>query len=242
MDYSMDAIAGKIVLVIVALSILVALGGSAVFMFLFDDPSLVLTMIMGVNVAAGPADAVPFAQGVGAAMFLNIAKIVLMKRAVTGALKRDAVSAKLYLQGQYFLRLVLTGVVLLGVGWLHGMPGEAGNPQYVNFMGTFFGILTFPLAMYSSRFFIKDIKDAPVELESSDEQEKSPVQSAVDLLKAIGVEPEEPEPEETPEEPETSTPEEPAPAETQEKPAPPTQEEPAPPIQEKPEPPKSNEP
>jgi|GEM_PF-830716 len=193
MDYTMEAVANKMAMVIAALSVAVTLLGFAAFTLIAGnpEPGLVPGMIMGVNATtASTADTVPFAAGVLAAMCLNIAKVFLMKRAVNNAVKRDAVSSKLYLQGQYFVRLVLTAGVLFVTGYLHGIPNEFGNPLYVNFMGAFFGIFTFPIAAYSTRFFIKD--EPPVELETP-VVEKTAEQTAIDVLKAIGAAPQEPE-------------------------------------------------
>jgi hypothetical protein len=195
MDYSMDAIANKMVMVIVGLSVIMALVGLVIYIALSGNPeaSRMAGMLMGVNIeTVTPADAIPFAAGIGAVACLNIVKVFLMKRAVNNAVKRDAVSAKLYLQGQYFLRLVLTAVVLFSTGWLHTMVFEAehlraGNPQYVNFMGAFLAIFTFPIAMYSMRFFLKEALEDNA-LPESDTANKSVTQSAIDQLNAIGAE------------------------------------------------------
>jgi len=171
MDYSMDAVANKVIMVIAGLSFLIAVGGYIFYMMRADA-----------------AYAFPFAAGVAMAMGVNIAKVLLMKNAVNNAVKREAVAAKLYLQGQYFLRLTITGVVLFIAGWLHAnMVTDAGRPQYVNFMGAFFGIFTFPIAMYSMRFFLRDeLKDAEI-LPSSDTGSSS-IQDAINELNAIGAE------------------------------------------------------
>lgn len=186
----MDAVANKMIVVIIALSVLMAACGFIIFASLSanDDASVVFGMLMGVNAATTEtADGIPFAFGIGAVMCLNIVKVVLMKRAVNNAVKRDSVQAKLYLQGQYFMRLMLTAVVLFTAGWLHTVTNGAGNPLYVNFMGTFFGIFTFPLAMYSMRFFLRhELKDNEFPEDSG--KDKSAVESAIDELKAIGTE------------------------------------------------------
>lgn len=184
MDYSMEAVANKMILVIVVLSVVIA----AVAYFLFvsidgSDENLLLATILGVGVGeARTSDAIPFATGVLMAMCVNIAKVLLMKRAVDNALKREAVSAKLYLQGQYFARLVIMAGVLFLAGWLHAnMQNDVSNPQVVNFMGAFFGVLVFPVATHSMRFFLKD--EPGVELKKDS---KSTVQTAIDELNQIG--------------------------------------------------------
>jgi hypothetical protein len=190
MEYSMDAVANKMILVIAALSALIAVGGYVAFVSMAGNADArIVSAFMGVNLGRAEAsDAIPFAAGVVAAMGLNIAKVILMKRAVSNAVKREAVAAKLYLQGQYFLRLVLTVVVFVAVGFVHNMPNDAGNPQYINFMGTAFGIFTFPVATYSMRFFLRyELKDGnPELLERGDDSAGSTVQDAIKELNAIG--------------------------------------------------------
>ncbi|MCL2386096.1 MAG: hypothetical protein FWC89_00965 [Defluviitaleaceae bacterium] len=182
MDYSMDAIASKLVMVIAGLSVLVAVIAYALIASVSGDTEMsLLAIILAVNIDnTTNANAIPFFLGIAMAMSVNIAKVFLMKRAVSNAVKREAVAAKLYLQGQYFLRLIITGIVLLVAGLLH--------PNTVNFMGTFFGILTFPVAMYSMRFFIRDdVKDNHSEiLEASKDSSNNSVQDVINELNAIG--------------------------------------------------------
>jgi hypothetical protein len=199
MDYSMDAVANKMILVIVGLSAVMSVFGFVIYMVISGNPesSPVMGMLLGINNVPDvrTADAVPFAIGVSMVMCLNVAKVLLMKRAVNNAVKRDSVAAKLYLQGQYFSRLVLTAGVLFLAGWLHTMVNEAGNPQYVNFMGAFFGIFTFPVATYSMRFFLRDELNDNKLPESTEQIKKSVTQSAIDELNAIGAASEETQPE-----------------------------------------------
>ena len=179
----MEAVANKVALVIVGLSVLIAVVGCVIIASLegAGKPSFLLMSLLGVGMydEVTIADAIPFAAGVGAAMCLNVAKVFLLKRSVANSLKRDAVSAKMYLKAQYFLRLMLTLAVLLAVAFLH-----SGDVQYVNVMGTFFGIFTFPLAMNSMRFFMKDALQDDVLPKDT----RTAVESAIDDLKAIGAE------------------------------------------------------
>jgi len=189
MDFSVDAVAGKMVAVIIAISAIMMVSGFIIFASLAgnDDASVLLGMILGVIASTVEvADGIPFAVGIFAVMCLNIAKVLLMKRAVNNSLERETGQAKLYLQGQYFTRLVLTAAVLFVAGWLHSERlNDAGNPQYVNFMGAFFGIFSFPLAIYSMRFFLrKELKENA--LPESSGKGKSVVASAIEELKAIG--------------------------------------------------------
>ena len=133
MEYSIDALANKMALVIVFLSVIVSLVGLAFF------------------ASRGQAEAaLPFAIGVAAAMIINIAKVYLLKRAVNKAVTREAIAAKFYLQGQYFLRLMLTLAGLLLVGYLHNAT------EFVNLFGMVFGIFTFTIAAYSMHFFVRN--------------------------------------------------------------------------------------
>lgn len=178
MDFSMEAVANKIILMIVGLSALVVAGGVGFYML----------RPVG-STGSVSADAVPFAVGVAVAMCVNVAKILLMKKAVRNAVERGASAAKLYLQGQYFTRLFLTLAVFLAAGWLHAyVQNEAGNPAVVNFIGVAIGIFTLPVAMHLLHFFLKDdIKAQSVDiLETSKTSQDDTVQSAIDKLNAIG--------------------------------------------------------
>lgn len=187
MEYSIDAVAKKMIMVIAGLSVLTAAAGYFLFTHVAgNEDSFLLATILGVNSETAEAsDAIPFIAGIFTVMCLNIAKVILMKNAVSNSLKREALAAQMYLKGQYFVRLVITAVVLCIVGYFHAyVQNDAGNPQYVNFMGAFFGIFTFPVSSYSMRFFFKDaMKDNPelyVKIEETD-----PVQKAIDDLKSV---------------------------------------------------------
>ena len=131
MEYSIEAVSKKIILLIIILTVFVAIGGG-VFYFINEN-------LLG---------AFPFAVGAVIAMAVNIIKILLLKRTVENALNKEGTSAKLYMQGQYFLRLVLTaGAFLLAV---------FAPDNIVNFMGTVIAIFTLPLATYGVKLFFKD--------------------------------------------------------------------------------------
>jgi len=186
MDYSMNSVANKMILVIVYLSCFIAAGSYFIFAFLAGEaPQPILASIMGVKTSSQIMDMIPFAMGVFCAMGLNVAKVLLMQRTVTIAVTRQEYAAKMYLKGQYFLRLILTAVVLCVVGWLHAYEvNEAGNPLYINFMGVFWGIFTFPISTYSMRFFFRNqLKDNPelwIPVAPDDN-----VQDAIDKLKLL---------------------------------------------------------
>ncbi|MCL2198125.1 MAG: hypothetical protein FWB80_04300 [Defluviitaleaceae bacterium] len=189
MEYTMEAVAGKMITVIVVLSAIIA--GISYFLFMsISADTMMMATILGVNTGATAADAIPFIVGILLAMGVNIAKVILMKRAVTNAIKREEGAASMYLKGQYFMRLIITAVVLLIAGYLHSNALTVeNNPLYVNFMGAFFGIFTFPVATHSMRFFLRDaLKDDDGILNAPKSSANDIVQDAIDKLNAIGAE------------------------------------------------------
>ena len=130
MEYSIDAVSKRMILVIAILSVLIAVGGG-IFHFTHSDIH----------------EIVPFALGVAIAMCVNIIKVLWLKRTVENSVNMEARSAQLHLQGQYFIRLVLTGGALLAVVFI---PDEI-----VSLWGAIFGIFTLPIASYSIQFFLK---------------------------------------------------------------------------------------
>ena len=156
MEYSIDAVAGKVIQVIIALSILIAVGGAVYF--------------------REAEEALPFAAGVAMAMAVNIAKVLLLKKANENSLKKDPHSAKFHLQYTYFLRLVLTGAVLALAAWLH--------PNYVNLFGTVIGILTLHVSFYSMRYFFRHALADEIMTASAD-RSSSPTQDAIQEINAI---------------------------------------------------------
>ncbi|MCL2355652.1 MAG: hypothetical protein FWC70_00660 [Defluviitaleaceae bacterium] len=189
MDYNVDTVANRMILVIVGLSGLMAVASVPLYMLLAQNAdSFTFAALMGIRNpgAVTVSDAVPFVAGIGMVTAVNVTKMFLMKRAVKNAVERDALSATTYLKGQYFVRLILMVAVLLAAGLLHtNVVNDAGNPQIVNLMGAFFGVLTFPAASYLMRFFLSDALVDNPDLYVRHE-EKSATQSAIDELDAIG--------------------------------------------------------
>ena len=147
MEYSMDAVARKMIQVILFLSALIAVGGIVFFRL---------------------PQALPFVTGVSMAAGVNVAKVFLLKKAVTDAVKKDAASAKVHIQATYFMRLMLTLAVLLAAALL---PND-----YVNLMGTVIAIFTLPISTYSMRYFFRhqlgeDIMTASVNMPSNSAQD-----------------------------------------------------------------------
>ena len=156
MEYSIDAVAGKVIQVIVVLSILIAVGGAFYFRTV--------------------EDAAPFAAGVAMAMAVNITKVLLLKKANESSLAKDQHSAKIHLQYTYFLRLILTAAVLVAAALI--------PDNYVNLFGAAFGIFTLHVSFYSMRYFFRhaladDIMTASVNIPSS------PTQDAIHEINAI---------------------------------------------------------
>ena len=139
MEFTIDAFANKMILCIVGLSVLIALGGGVFFQL--HQNSYV-------------AEAIPFAVGVAMAMGLNIIKVIWLKATINKSVDMDTPKgARLFYQGQYFLRLLLTVAVLL-------VSAHAPD-NIINLFGTIIGILTFPITMRLMRFFIPPDVEIP---------------------------------------------------------------------------------
>jgi len=136
MDYTVDAVAKKVIQIVIFLSLIVALGGVVFYR---------------------SADAIPFIVGVGMATAINIAKVMMQKKTVERAVTLSSRSAQLHMQSQYFFRLILTAGVLLVAGYMHAN----FDARHVNLFGVVFGIPTLHIASYAIKFFIKD--DNPAE-------------------------------------------------------------------------------
>ena len=156
MEYSIDAVAGKVIQVIVVLSILIAFGGAVYF--------------------RTTQEALPFAAGVAMAMGVNIAKVLLLKKANADSLKKDPASAKFHLQYTYFFRLVLTAAALGVAAFFH--------PNYVNLFGVVFGIFTLHISFYSMRYFFRHALEDEIMTASAD-RSLSPTQDAIQEINAI---------------------------------------------------------
>ncbi|MCL2215481.1 MAG: ATP synthase subunit I [Defluviitaleaceae bacterium] len=161
MDYSVNAVANKMVFIIALLSLVIALGGLVFYHFTGD--------ILG---------AIPFAVGAATGGGVNIIKVLWLKRTVSRAVNLDATSASLHLKGQYFLRLMLTLAVLLISGFLHG--------TFINLIGVAIALLaTMPIASYSMQFFVPKDKLAESVINAPGGSSKNPAQNAVDEINAI---------------------------------------------------------
>jgi len=125
MEYSVKAVAKRMIIVIVCVSVFIALGG---YMFYRSE------------------DAIPFAFGVAMAMCVNIIKVLWLKKTVTAAIDMPPKSARRHVQVQFILRVSLTAGVFLIAGLLHG--------THVNLIGVAFGIFSLTIASYSMRFFV----------------------------------------------------------------------------------------
>jgi len=162
MEFTMDAMANKMILLIICLSALVMVGSAVFFHF---HPSFYIN------------GAVPFAVGVAMATVVNIVKVIWLKKTITKTVDMEtAKAAKLFFQLQYFLRIVFTGLVLL--------IAALAPDNIVNLLGVIIGIFTYPVAMHLIRFFIP--KDA--EIISPTPMNTGFVQDSIDEIEAIGKE------------------------------------------------------
>jgi len=155
MEFSIDAVANKMILVIVCLSVFVVAAGAIFFQL---------------NTSFYLSDAVPFAVGVFMAMAVNVIKVIWLKKTINKTVDMDAPQyAKVFFSLQYFLRIVFTGAVLL--------IAALAPDNIVNLLGVIIGILTFPIAMRFMQFFIpadtatsyKTLPDADIVQDSTDE-------------------------------------------------------------------------
>ena len=86
---------------------------------------------------------VPFAIGVLMGAGTSVVKIILLNRIIERAVAGDPQVTGRGFTGQYFLRFVLTGVMLL----------VAAVVPFISLWGAAAGILTLPLSAYSMHFF-----------------------------------------------------------------------------------------
>ena len=107
--------------------------------------ALSLAIIVGGAIFSPSSEVLPFILGVLLTMGVNLLRVKMLDHSVNTALGLEVGSAANYLQLQYLLRFVLTGAVLI----------LAALSPYVNLWGAALGILTWPLATYALRFFIK---------------------------------------------------------------------------------------
>lgn len=141
MEFSIDAVANRLILLLFCLAALVAIGG-ALFFRSFD--------------------AVPFAVGAGIAGVANAIRVLWLKKVIQKSVEMDtSKAAGLIFQVHYFLRIVFTGLVLLVAQIL--------PDNIVNLFAVIIGILTFPVAMRLIQFFIPP--DAPMSTEPPTQRE-----------------------------------------------------------------------
>ncbi|MCL2285829.1 MAG: hypothetical protein FWC32_05620 [Firmicutes bacterium] len=132
MEFTIDAVANKMILIIIGLSVLVMVGGVIFFQL---HPAFYFN------------GAFPFAVGAAMAMGVNIVKVIWLKKTINKTVDIDAPQhAKLFFSLQYFFRIIFTGVVLL--------IAALAPDNIVNLLGVIIGILTFPVAMRLMQFFI----------------------------------------------------------------------------------------
>ena len=132
MEFTIDTVANKMIMVIITLSAIVATGG-VVFFF--------------VSNSFEPIEAIPFIIGVTLAMSLNIAKVFLLKQAIIKTSDMSSPkSAGLTFQVRYFLRFLLTIVVLF--------TAALAPDNIISLWGALIGVFVHPIAVYAMRFFI----------------------------------------------------------------------------------------
>ena len=158
MEFTIDSVANRMILVIICLSALVVVGG---FIFFY------------VSTAFYVNETVPFGVGVLLAMAHNIIKVIWLKKTINAVVDMNtAKRAKYFYQFQYFLRLLLTAAVLVIALFI--------PDNIVNIFGVVVGILTFPITMRLMQFFIPPDVEIPKESIFS-----SPVNDAISEIESI---------------------------------------------------------
>jgi len=114
---------------IIAICVLatVAIAGSVVFYSVTDNYVV---------------DFVPFAVGVILGATLNILKVIMIRRIVNKATDVEKPISPLHVQGQFFLRFILTIAVL----------ALAAIFNFINVFGVVAGLFTMPIARYAMSF------------------------------------------------------------------------------------------
>jgi len=132
MELSIGVVANKIIVAIICISILIATGG-VVFFY--------------VSAAFPVGDGAPFVVGVTLSMLANIAKVIMLKKAITRVMDINSTnSAKAYFQLQYVLRMLFTAGALLLAALL--------PDNIVSLVGAAAGVFAHPIAMHIVRFFL----------------------------------------------------------------------------------------
>ncbi|MCL2372214.1 MAG: hypothetical protein FWC78_02285 [Defluviitaleaceae bacterium] len=127
MEYTIDAVANKMLVMIIIAAVIIAAAG-AVF---HREMGAALAFAFGVAMSAG----------------VNAFKVFLLKKAVNTAVGMGTSRAATnHLRVQYFLRYLATAVVLVAAVFI----------PFVDFFGAVFGIFTLAIASYGLKFFIKD--------------------------------------------------------------------------------------
>lgn len=108
---------------------------------LIAGQALVILVVSAVYFRKGGFSA--FAYGVLLACAVNFARVYLLERTVQKALEMQSGGLG-FGWGQYMLRFVLTGAVLV----------LAALSPHINVWGAIIGVLTFQTAVYMLRFFI----------------------------------------------------------------------------------------
>jgi len=83
----------------------------------------------------------PFALGAALGTALNIAKVIMIDRAVKKIVNMDSVKAGNYVRSQHLLRFLLTGIVLVLTALI----------PFINLWGAAIGVLVYPIALYFLR-------------------------------------------------------------------------------------------
>ena len=106
---------------------------------------IVSVVFIAARIIYNPLSSLPFTLGLVLTAGLSALKVRMLDRAIDKAVDMEKNKAARFIQLQNIFRLVLTGVVLM----------FAALSSAISLLGATIGILTWPIAAYSLRIFIK---------------------------------------------------------------------------------------
>ena len=112
---------------------------------------LTIVVLASVFIVAGVVyyhsiSALPFALGVILTAGLNVYRVKMLDDAVNKVVSRESDNPSRFLQIQYFIRFILTGAVLV----------IAALTPVIDLWGAAIGILTWPMAAFALKLYIKE--------------------------------------------------------------------------------------
>jgi len=145
MEFSIEAVSKRVIIVIIALSALIIIGGG-----IFHRSS----------------NAIFFAVGVLVSMGINIVRVIWLRQSVIKAVAmEDSASASNHIRIHRLLRFLFAFVILLGMHLIFG--------SEVMLWGAVFSIFTLTIAMHSMHFFVRNSSNNDKVIEESESKENN---------------------------------------------------------------------